>query len=48
MLVGCQPECALVDLGYFPQTGLKVPIRFILDSSIFDEHGEVVPAILAS
>ena len=47
MLVRRQPERALVHLGQLLQTGLEVAPGLILDTTVLDEHHEVVPAILA-
>lgn len=48
MLICSQSESALVDFSYLPQSGLEVTSRFILDPAIFNEHREVVFAILPS
>lgn len=48
VLIGSHPERALMDLGNFMQPTFEFTSRLILDSTILDETGEVMLAILAS
>ena len=46
MLVSRHPEVTLVNLGNLLQTGLEMLSGFILDTTVLNETGEVVLAIL--
>lgn len=42
VLVTCEAELTLVDLGDFEQAGLHREVSSVLNTTVFDEHGEVV------
>jgi hypothetical protein len=46
MLVGGESEVALVDLSDLLEPGLELLLRLVLDSSVLDEHREVVVALV--
>lgn len=48
MLVRREPECPLVNFRNFAQASFKFASGLVLHTSIFDEHGEVMFAVLPS
>ena len=48
MLIRCQPERALVDLGNFLEPSLEFPAGFVQNTPVLDEHRKVVSAVFAS
>jgi hypothetical protein len=47
VLVGGQAEGARMNFGYLAHASLVKAIGFVLDATVFNEHGEMVISIFA-